>query len=79
MAATQIDDALWEEFHRAVNMTSRELGEWLATESSGEAADALPEDLGDERSCGVLAVLSKRRTDLDDDAALMRSGVDEVA
>jgi hypothetical protein len=79
MATTQIDDSLWEEFHRAVNMTSRELREWLATASSGEGADALPERAGDDRSRAVLDVLSKRRTDLtDDDVELMRSVVDEV-
>ncbi len=79
MAASQIDDSLWEEFHRAVNMTSRELREWLATASAGEGSDTLPEHAGDDRSRAVLELLSKRRTDLDDDdVALMRSVVDEV-
>ncbi|WP_298455448.1 DUF3140 domain-containing protein [uncultured Cellulomonas sp.] len=79
MAATPIDDALWDGFHTAVNMTSRELREWLATADSGERTDALPDQAGSERSRAVLDVLGKRRTDLtDDDVAVMQSVVDEV-
>lgn len=79
MAASEIDDALWEEFHRAVNMTSRELREWLATQDAGEGTEALPDQAGDDRSRAVLDVLGKRRTDLTtDDVAVMRSVVDEV-
>jgi hypothetical protein len=75
----EIDDGLWEDFHRVVNMTSRELREWLATDQAGEGTDGLPDQAGSERSRGVLQVLSKRRTELDDDdVALMRSVVDEV-
>jgi hypothetical protein len=75
----EIDDALWEDFHRAVNMTSRELREWLATDQAGEAADGLPDQAGTERSRGVLEILGKRRTDLThDDVAVMRSVVAEV-
>jgi hypothetical protein len=32
----EVDDALWEEFHRVVNMSSRELLEWLRTRSADE-------------------------------------------
>lgn len=79
MATTPIDDALWQEFHDAVNMTSRELREWLATADAGEGTEALPDQAGDDRSRAVLDVLGKRRTDLtDDDVAVMRSVVDEV-
>ena len=28
--AAHVDDALWDEFHTLVNMTSRELRDWLA-------------------------------------------------
>jgi Protein of unknown function (DUF3140) len=79
MAATEIDDELWEEFHRAVNMTSRELREWLATDAAGEGTEALTDQAGSERSRAVLDILAKRRTDLtDDDVAVMRSVVEEV-
>jgi hypothetical protein len=79
MAGAQIDDALWEGFHTAVNMTSRELREWLATDSAGEGTDALPEHVGTERSRAVVEVLGKRRTDLTpDDVEVMRSVVEEV-
>ncbi|MFP5335455.1 MAG: DUF3140 domain-containing protein [Actinomycetes bacterium] len=72
-------DELWSEFHRVVNMTSRELEDWLRARSAGEDAEALPDEAGTERGRRVLAVLGKRRTDLtDDDVALMRRVVDEV-
>ena len=29
MAQTEVDDDLWQEFHDVVNMTSRELRDWL--------------------------------------------------
>ena len=29
-----VDDALWDEFHTLVNMTSRELQDWLATDAA---------------------------------------------
>ena len=29
MAESLVDDELWQEFHDLVNMTSRELGDWL--------------------------------------------------
>lgn len=32
------DDELWNEFHRVVNMTSRELEEWLRTRSAAPDA-----------------------------------------
>ena len=44
MAQSAVDDELWEEFHRVVNMTSRELEEWLRTHSArrGHRAAAGP-------------------------------------
>lgn len=72
-------DALWDEFHTVVNMTSRELEEWLRTRSAGEDAEALPDEAGTERGRHVLAVLGKRKTDLTaDDVAIMRSVVEQV-
>ncbi len=34
--AAHVDDTLWDEFHSLVNMTSRELRDWLATDDGTE-------------------------------------------
>jgi Protein of unknown function (DUF3140) len=79
MAHTDIDDELWQEFHTLVNMTSRELQDWLATDAAGTDREAYPDQAGDDRSRAVLNILSKRRTDLtDDDIGVMRSVVNEL-
>ena len=65
--SAEVDDELWQEFHDVVNMTSRELSEWLRTEASGEVTSedaALPELEPGEQ---VVAILGKRRTDLTPD------------
>lgn len=75
----QVTDELWEEFHRVVNMTSRELREWLAVRDAGEAAEVPPDQAGSETGRQVLAILGKRRTDLtDQDAAVMEKVVRRV-
>ncbi len=74
----ELDD-LWNEFHRVVNMTSRELQEWLMTRSAGERTEALPDQAGTENGRRVLEILGKRRVDLtDDDVRVMRKVVDTV-
>lgn len=79
MAEDLVSDALWDEFHTAVNMTSRELQEWLATDAAGESAERFPDQVSTDRSRQVLAVLAKRRTDLTaDDVALMGEVVDQI-
>ncbi len=35
--AADVDDALWQDFHTVVNMTSRELEDWLRVRSADEA------------------------------------------
>jgi hypothetical protein len=79
MAESSISDELWQEFHDVVNMTSRELGEWLRTEANGETtaeAAPLPElEVGEQ----VVGILAKRRTDLTpDDIDTMQQVVDQV-
>ncbi|MEU6060751.1 DUF3140 domain-containing protein [Streptomyces sp. NPDC047097] len=64
MAVSEISDALWDEFHTVVNMTSRELQEWLATESAGETSEEVPDRAGKPTGRHVLDILGKRRTDL---------------
>ncbi|WP_314219742.1 DUF3140 domain-containing protein [Streptomyces zaehneri] len=73
-------DALWEDFHRAVNMTSQELAAWLRVRDADENAEPLPEEAGTPTGQHVLAILQKRRTDLtDDDVRVMYRVVDTVA
>jgi hypothetical protein len=73
-------DALWEDFHRAVNMTSQELAAWLQVRDADENAEPLPEEAGSPTGQHVLAILQKRRTDLtDDDIRVMYRVVDTVA
>jgi hypothetical protein len=76
--APDLDD-LWGEFHRVVNMTSRELRDWLQTRSAGEDSEALPDEAGSERGQQVLAILGKRKQDLtDDDVRVMRGVVETI-
>jgi uncharacterized protein DUF3140 len=73
------DEELWDEFHRVVNMTSRELSDWLRTRDAGERAEALPEQSGPPTGQGVLHVLGKRKSDLtDDDRRVMQKVVRRV-
>jgi hypothetical protein len=73
-------DALWEDFHRAVNMTSQELAAWLRVSDADEDAEPLPEHAGSPTGQHVLAILQKRRTDLtDDDIEVMYEVVDTVS
>lgn len=74
-----VSDELWEEFHRVVNMTSRELIDWLMVRSADENAEALPDQAGTETGQHVVQILGKRRTDLTDkDAAVMEKVVRKV-
>lgn len=77
--AEEIDDELWNEFHRVVNMTSRELQDWLETRDAGEDSEPLPDEAGPPTGQHVLAILRKRRTDLTaDDARIMARVVDRI-
>ena len=79
MAQDKISDELWEEFHRVVNMTSRELVEWMRTASAGEEAEAVPDESGTSLGHRVAAILAKRRSDLtSDDVDAMTKVVDIV-
>ena len=75
----EVDSALWDEFHRVVNMSSRELSEWLRTRSADERAEELPDQAGTETGQRVLHILGKRRVDLnEDDENTMRKVVDRI-
>ncbi|MCE0766205.1 DUF3140 domain-containing protein [Pseudonocardia kujensis] len=77
--AEHVDDSLWNEFHRVVNMTSRELEDWLRTDSADVDAEVEPDHAGTPTGREVLAVLRKRREDLTAaDAECMQRVVDRV-
>lgn len=79
MAQSRIDDDLWNEFHRVVNMSSRELADWLRTASAGSDGEELPDQAGTPTGQQVLGILRKRRTDLDDeDVRTMRRVVERI-
>lgn len=72
-------DALWEDFHRVVNMTSAELAAWLRVSDAEETTEPLPDQAGPETGQHVLAILQKRRTDLtEDDLRVMEEVVETV-
>ncbi len=72
-------DALWEDFHHVVNMTSAELASWLRVRDSREEVEPLPDAAGSPTGQHVLAILQKRRMDLtEDDLRVMRRVVDTV-
>ena len=75
----EVDFALWDEFHRVVNMSSRELSEWLRTRSADERSEELPDQAGTVTGQRVLQILGKRRVDLnEDDEKTMRKVVDRI-
>jgi len=79
VASSIVDDELWNSFHTVVNMTSRELRDWLAVQGAGEETEEMPDRAGRPLGHQVLAVLGKRRSDLTpDDIAAMERVVEEV-
>ena len=79
MADSIVDDDLWNEFHRVVNMTSRQLRDWLAIEAAGEVTEGLPDQDGPPVGHHVLKILGKRRADVTpDDVAVMEKVVRKV-
>jgi hypothetical protein len=77
--SAEVDDELWQEFHTVVNMTSRELEDWLRTRSADEDDEALPDQAGTPTGRHVVRILGKRRVDLtEDDVRVMRRVVERV-
>jgi hypothetical protein len=78
------DDAveeLWGDWQQAVNMTAKELSDWLETPESKAVGDSS----GDEESTGhqsgrrIVEIMRSRKADLDgDDAAHMRKVIGYV-
>jgi hypothetical protein len=73
-------DELWDAFHRVVNMTSRELRDWLHSEPAQNVRELLPDDTSaQDTGHRVVEILAKRKRDLtDDDIRHMRWVVDFV-
>jgi hypothetical protein len=46
----EVDTALWDQFHRVVNMTSRELMDWLHTLAAEPRGQRAPIHLADAAS-----------------------------
>ncbi|HET6625477.1 MAG TPA: DUF3140 domain-containing protein [Nocardioidaceae bacterium] len=79
MAHSQVDDELWDDFHRVVNMTSRELEEFLRADAAGEDTEEFPDQAGSPAGQQVVHILGKRRSDLtDDDVAVMTAVIGTV-
>jgi len=79
MAETIVDDELWDDFHRVVNMSSRELQDWLMVQGAGEDVETEPDHAGSELGHHVLDILRKRRADVTpDDVRVMGKVVQRV-
>jgi hypothetical protein len=76
-------DALWAEFHTVVNMTSRDLADWLRVRAADEDAEAFLDETGHlpglTTGQHVLRILGRRKTDLDEaDVRTMTRVVERV-
>jgi len=79
MTATNVDDELWNEFHRLVNMSFRALDEWLRIVSVDPDWEKSPDRAGMWTGHRVLGILRKPRTDLNGgDVVVMRKVVELV-
>jgi hypothetical protein len=79
VAESIVDDELWDDFHRVVNMTSRELRDWLLVQGAGEEAEEVPDRAGSHLGHRVLDILGKRRSDVTtDDVDVMEQVVERV-
>ena len=70
MAEDQDDDAIRRDFDEVVNMTPKELEDWLATDESQEVGwgnDDGGESVGHESGRRIVAIKRKKKAELDDD------------
>jgi hypothetical protein len=79
VANSKVSEDLWDEFHVVVNMTSRELEDFLRADAAGESSEQLPDQGGSPTGQQVLHILGKRRSDVtDEDIAVMEAVVGTV-
>ena len=76
VSAEQHDDqSTWDDFHGAVNMTPKELHDWLATDTSKEVGQKAEGDESTGHASGrrIINILGRKKADLtEDDYAHMR-------
>ncbi|MBM3604491.1 MAG: DUF3140 domain-containing protein [Alphaproteobacteria bacterium] len=62
-------DEIWSEWRELVNMTPRELSDWLETEDSGRVGDksGADESTGHKSGRHILAIKDKTKAELDED------------
>src|ERR1044072_5564101 len=78
MAVEHVDDELWNEFHRVVNITSQELRDWLVTRSVDEDGAVEPGTqggVGSPTGQEVLHALGRPRTALTKERERVRRNV----
>jgi hypothetical protein len=74
-----VDDELWTRFRTLVNLSSRELRDWLRTSTAGPDWEQFPDQAGTPTGQHVLRILGKRRTDLtEEDSRVMRQVVRRI-
>ena len=79
MANSNVSEDLWDEFHVVVNMTSRELNDFLRADAAGEDSEQLPDQAGSPTGQQVLHILGKRRSDVtDEDISVMEAVVGTI-
>jgi hypothetical protein len=79
MSATSVDDELWNEFHRVVNMSAVALDEWLRIVTADPDWERAPDPRVMLTGQRVLCILRKRRENLTlSDIQVMRTVVEQV-
>ena len=79
MAEAQVDDQLWNEFRRSVNMSMSALIDWLRIAPADPDWEVQPDPAGLWTGYRVLAIMRKRRTQLTvEDIAVMRRVIEDV-
>ena len=75
---TAVDD-VWDEWRDAVNMTAKELEEWLTTDDSQSVGQGEGESTGHRSGRRIVEILRSKKAELgDEDAAHMRKVVGYV-
>lgn len=79
METSKVDNELWDEFHRVVNMPLGILGDWLKIIPSDPDWERFPDPAGMWTGYRVLNILRKGRDELDDeDVRVMHRVVEQV-
>ncbi len=72
-------DEIWDEWRAAVNMTAKQLEDWLGTSESQSVGQGEGESTGHRSGRRIVEILRSKKAELDDDdAAHMRKVVGYV-